>query len=305
MAVVISERFWKTWLGGTADVLGRKLQIDNTVFTVAGVMPKPFIGADPMQRPQIYVPLAAEAILQAPDSMTAAGYHGWWLSVMGRLQPGVTLDQANAALQSESMPILRESVPDADWIADATRTISISVRSQIARVSLSSPYVQQATHGGFRDVRRRFAAGVFEPGESASGAECVAGKGAGDAPGAGSFAPPAVATAADRKFADRLDGNSGRVGGGAGSEPIAGDDAVKRERSATRIPGYVAGLEGVRIRSVRRGDHGHAHRTATGYEGHIRQCERAKSEMGSVHSPAASGGVFCRASCWHRRWGWR
>ena len=121
MAVVISERFWKTWLGGTADVLGRKLQIDNTVFTVAGVMPKPFIGADPMQRPQIYVPLAAEAILQAPDSMTAAGYHGWWLSVMGRLQPGVTLDQANAALQSESMPILRESVPDADWIADATK----------------------------------------------------------------------------------------------------------------------------------------------------------------------------------------
>ncbi len=122
MAAVISENFWKTWFGGAANVLGRKLQIDNTVFTVVGVMPKQFIGADPTQRPQICVPLAAEAFLQAPDSMTAAGYHGWWLSVMGRMQPGVTLDQANAALLSESMPILRESVPDAGWIAEATKS---------------------------------------------------------------------------------------------------------------------------------------------------------------------------------------
>ena len=122
MAVVISERFWKTWFSGAADVLGRKLQIDNTLFTVVGVTPKQFIGADPTQRPQIYVPLAAEAIIKAPDSMTAAAYRGWWLSLLGRLQPGVTLDRANAALLTESMPIVREAVPDADWIAQATKS---------------------------------------------------------------------------------------------------------------------------------------------------------------------------------------
>jgi predicted permease len=101
--------------------LGRKLQIDNTVLTIVGVMPKRFIGADPTQRPEIYVPLEAEAIMEAPDSMIAAGYHGWWLTVMGRLQPGVTLEQADAALAPDSMPILREAVPDADWIADAQK----------------------------------------------------------------------------------------------------------------------------------------------------------------------------------------
>jgi predicted permease len=121
MAVVISERFWERWFGRAADVVGRKLQIDNTIFTVVGVTPKRFIGADPTQRPEIYVPLAAEAIVNAPNSMIAAGFHGWWLQVMGRLRPGVTLEQANAALLPISMPMVREGVPDANWIADAEK----------------------------------------------------------------------------------------------------------------------------------------------------------------------------------------
>ena len=36
------------------------------------------------------MPLSAEPILEGARSMTAAGHHGWWLTVMGRLQPGVT-----------------------------------------------------------------------------------------------------------------------------------------------------------------------------------------------------------------------
>jgi predicted permease len=121
MAVVISEQFWEQWFGRAADVVGRKLQIDNTIFTVVGVSPKRFIGADPTQRPEIYVPLAAEAIVNAPNSMTAAGHHGYWLQVMGRLRPGVTLAQANAALLPVSMPIVHEGVPEAAWIAEAEK----------------------------------------------------------------------------------------------------------------------------------------------------------------------------------------
>ncbi len=51
MGVVIGEQFWQRWFGRAADVVGRKLEIDNTVFTVVGVTPKRFIGADPTQRP--------------------------------------------------------------------------------------------------------------------------------------------------------------------------------------------------------------------------------------------------------------
>jgi len=121
LAVVISEHFWRSWFGGASDVLGRKLQIDNTMLTVAGVMPKSFIGANPLQLSEIFVPLSAEPILEGAHSMTAAGHHGWWLTVMGRLQPGVTVEQANAALLPMSMPILHEAVPEAAWIARAEK----------------------------------------------------------------------------------------------------------------------------------------------------------------------------------------
>jgi predicted permease len=116
-AVVISEHFWETWFSRSPNVLGSKLEIANNVFTVVGVMPKRFIGADPTQRPEFYVPLALEPVIDAPEDLIKAGFHGWWLAAMARLQPGVTLEQANAALVPMSMPILHDTVPEAGWIA--------------------------------------------------------------------------------------------------------------------------------------------------------------------------------------------
>jgi predicted permease len=117
LAVVISDAYWKIRFNRAPDVIGQRLQIANTPFTVVGVMPKRFIGADPAQRPEIFVPLATEPIIDAPENLIAAGYHGWWLTVMARLQPGVTLENVNAALIPMSMPILHDTVPDAGWIA--------------------------------------------------------------------------------------------------------------------------------------------------------------------------------------------
>jgi putative ABC transport system permease protein len=121
LAVVISENFWQRWFNRAPDVLGKKLRIDNTLFTVVGVMPKRFIGADPLQKPELFVPLSAEPIMDSPDDMTKAGYHGWWLTVMARLQPGATLEQANAQLGAVSEAVLHEGVPDAAWISRAQK----------------------------------------------------------------------------------------------------------------------------------------------------------------------------------------
>jgi predicted permease len=116
-AVVISESFWQNWFKRRPDVVGQKLQIDNVLFTVAGVMPKSFIGADPLQRPELFVPLAAEPAIDGARSMTAAGFHAWWLTVMGRLKPQTTLEEANAQVAASSNTILHEVIPDANWVA--------------------------------------------------------------------------------------------------------------------------------------------------------------------------------------------
>jgi predicted permease len=114
--VVISESFWQRWFNRAPNVIGQKLQIDNTEFTVVGVMPKAFIGADPTQRPDLFLPLATEPVLNGLGSLTTAGVHAWWLTLMGRLQPGTTLEQANAQIGSVSNSVFHQVPSDAQWM---------------------------------------------------------------------------------------------------------------------------------------------------------------------------------------------
>jgi predicted permease len=117
--VVISEGFWRSWFNGAPDVVGRRLVIANAPFTVVGVMPKQFIGANPTEPPEIYAPIWAEPVIDAPYNNIAHGYHSWWLEVIARRKPGVTLEQANAALGAATNAVLEEAVPDAKWIKNA------------------------------------------------------------------------------------------------------------------------------------------------------------------------------------------
>jgi predicted permease len=121
LAVVISESFWDSWFDRVPDVVGRKLTIANVPFTVVGVMPKKFRGVDPTQRPDIFVPLSADPIIDSPRNHIDAGIHAWWINVMGRLRPDVSLQQANAALLTISSPILHGATSDASYIASEER----------------------------------------------------------------------------------------------------------------------------------------------------------------------------------------
>lgn len=117
--VVISEGFWRTWFHAAPDVVGRQLILANAPFTVVGVMPARFIGADPTQRPTIYAPLWAEPVIDAPYNNIAAGYHLSWIRVVARRNPGVSLEQASAVLRVATHSILSEAIPDAGWIKKA------------------------------------------------------------------------------------------------------------------------------------------------------------------------------------------
>jgi predicted permease len=118
LAVVISESFWRSWFNRAPDVVGRKLVIANVPFTVVGVMPKRFVGADPTQKPAIFAPLSADPIIDAPRNHIDAGIHAWWLNVIARLRPDVSVEQANMGLLTASGPILHEASSDPSFITD-------------------------------------------------------------------------------------------------------------------------------------------------------------------------------------------
>jgi len=113
--VVISDEYWKTRYNRDPGVLGRKLMLDKVAFSVVGVMPPSFIGADANSRPQLYVPLVTEPLVNAPFDMTAGGYHNWWLRVMARLKPGVPVAKANGILASIGPAIVKETITDPNW----------------------------------------------------------------------------------------------------------------------------------------------------------------------------------------------
>ena len=114
-AAVITDSFWKMRLNREANVLGRKLMLDGVAFTVVGVMPSSFIGADATKRLDLYVPLSAEPLVDGPYNMLDEGYSSWWLRVGARLNDGVNLKQANAVLKVAGSAAIREAIPDPKW----------------------------------------------------------------------------------------------------------------------------------------------------------------------------------------------
>lgn len=115
-AALISETLWTNRFHRDAAILGSHMTIDNVSFTIVGVMPRSFFGADPLQRPQIFVPLADEEVLNGERSMIKFGKGAWWLSVMARLAPGATAEQANAQVSAGTNAILHQSVQDEGWV---------------------------------------------------------------------------------------------------------------------------------------------------------------------------------------------
>jgi putative ABC transport system permease protein len=59
-----------------------------------------------------------EPVLHGTRSMVAAGFHAWWLTVMGRLQPSVTLEQANVEASASTSAVLHGTISDQGWISD-------------------------------------------------------------------------------------------------------------------------------------------------------------------------------------------
>jgi predicted permease len=96
---VISIATSQNHFGGPPSAIGQSILVDNVPFTVIGVAPPEFFGVDPAAAPDLYLPLHTNVLL---DGARAARMYPdgnfYWLEMMGRLRPGVTMAQAQAVL---------------------------------------------------------------------------------------------------------------------------------------------------------------------------------------------------------------
>jgi predicted permease len=97
---ILAYPFWQSDFGGDPAVIGRIVQIDNMPATIVGVLPRDFAFA-PSNSSPMWVP-----IHQTGDLITRRSLR--WLSVIGRLGPGVSADQARAEMNSITTQLIRE-----------------------------------------------------------------------------------------------------------------------------------------------------------------------------------------------------
>jgi predicted permease len=93
---VLSERLWRTRLGGTPSIVGQTLTLNGHRYEVIGVMPRAFRGvAPPGFTRDLWIPIDARGTHRA----WAADRSATRLEVFGRLKPGVDVASALASMR--------------------------------------------------------------------------------------------------------------------------------------------------------------------------------------------------------------
>ncbi|HKU63145.1 MAG TPA: ABC transporter permease [Gemmatimonadales bacterium] len=101
--VVISYRLWQTQFGGRRDVVGQTMDLNEHRYTVIGVTPPVFQGSQTGVRADLYVPMMMQSMLM-PQGDLIHDHHYFWLFILGRLKPGVTLQQAQEEMTLRLKP---------------------------------------------------------------------------------------------------------------------------------------------------------------------------------------------------------
>ena len=183
---VISHRYWEQALAADPAVLGRTIDINGTLFTVVGVMPANFYGVDlNEQSPDMWLPITMQPEVMLQPSLLDA--HGeFWLHMMARRSPSVTLAQAQAWVNAQ----WQRDMADREGAA-----ISDSRRQEIAKnfvqllpggagISHLRDAYEGAACGADGDCRDCAADRLCEPGEFSARQGGGAGAGVFDSAGA-------------------------------------------------------------------------------------------------------------------------
>jgi hypothetical protein len=123
--VVVSAAYWQQRFGGSPSVLNRKITVNGHPMVVVGVAPRSFHGLIAGNAPELFVPIAMKRqVTPTWDGLEDRGVA--WLTVVGRLRPGVSIDTARTqAIAGHNAP-------------RQLRNLFAAIRSPFASVVLTS-----------------------------------------------------------------------------------------------------------------------------------------------------------------------
>jgi predicted permease len=133
--VILSHSLWQRRYGGALDILERDIVLNGEKYRVVGVMPANF------QFLQRYIGLWVPATLRAEKLIDRNNHY---LTVVGRLKPGITVEQAQADILTISQRIARDYPDEAEGLA----SVVVPLREQLAG-KVHQPLMLLLVAGGF------------------------------------------------------------------------------------------------------------------------------------------------------------
>ena len=127
---VLSYDYWRTRFGADPHVVGQTITVNNNKLTIIGVSQAGFDGVDIGYVPSIRVPVLMKAQM-TPNWDDVDNRRSRWVNVFGRLKPGVTREQAKAALQPYFHAILEQEVLDAAFSGTTSYTREQFLKGQV------------------------------------------------------------------------------------------------------------------------------------------------------------------------------
>jgi len=107
---VLSYGFWQDRYGGAASAIGGTLSLSHHPFQIIGVSGPGFYGAEVGQKFDVAIPVCTAAIFDGKEQRLNHR-SWWWLSVIGRVKPGMSSDQLKARLGVLSPQIATSALP--------------------------------------------------------------------------------------------------------------------------------------------------------------------------------------------------
>jgi predicted permease len=107
LVVVLSHAYWTTKLGARPNVLNQTLIVNGQSMTVVGVTPRGFNSTTLGSEPEVFVPMTMRDQM-VPGWKAFENRRAYWAYLFARLKPGVSLEQARAAMQGIYRPIIND-----------------------------------------------------------------------------------------------------------------------------------------------------------------------------------------------------
>jgi predicted permease len=116
---VLGYQYWRDKLGADHRVLNQTIKVNGQPFTVAGIAPPNFIGTTIGTDPSVYLPMSFKPLLTLDWNGTDK-LADYWIYLLARLKPGVTMQQAEAALNGPYSGVVEEMATTIDGKTEKT-----------------------------------------------------------------------------------------------------------------------------------------------------------------------------------------